>query len=146
MRDKGQTAHPALVVIPTGKNITIPSRDASRSIPCRLFYPEPATSESASKGIILHFHGGGWVLGNENAQDRLLKAYADVSGCAAISVGYRLAPEHPFPAGPQDCYDVAEYLVDEGEKEFGGPLRFIGGEVRIRGLSFNRAKIFEAWI
>ncbi|KAF7553872.1 hypothetical protein G7046_g6972 [Stylonectria norvegica] len=60
--------------------------------------------------------------------DSLLEGYAEASGCAVISVGYRLAPEHPFPAGPQDCFDVAEYLVKYGEQEYGGPLRFIGGE------------------
>jgi len=43
-------------------------------------------------------------------------------------VGYRLAPEHPFPQGPQDCFDTAKYLVKHSVEEFGGPLRFIGGE------------------
>lgn len=46
-----------------------------------------------------------------------------------VSVGYRLAPEDPFPAATNDCYDAAEYLVDNADKEFGGPLRFVGGEV-----------------
>jgi acetyl esterase/lipase len=45
-----------------------------------------------------------------------------------ISVEYRLAPEHPFPASPDDCYDVAEYLVDNALSTYGGPLKFIGGE------------------
>lgn len=68
---------------------------------------------------------------DQTTSDPLLKLYADCSKCTVISVGYRLAPEHPFPAGPEDCYDVAEYLVKNGEKEFGGPLRFIGGEVSV---------------
>lgn len=45
-----------------------------------------------------------------------------------VSVGYRLAPEHPYPAGNEDCFDVAEYLVDHGEKEYGVPLMFMGGD------------------
>lgn len=66
---------------------------------------------------------------SHETSDPLLQMYADISGCAAISVGYRLAPEHPFPAGPDDCYDAAEWLADNAEKEYGGPLRYIGGEV-----------------
>lgn len=45
----------------------------------------------------------------------------------SVSVGYRLAPENPFPAGVNDCVDVAEYLVDNGPTIFGAPLRVIGG-------------------
>ena len=46
-----------------------------------------------------------------------------------ISVGYRRAPEHPNPAGPNDCYDVAEWLVDNAEKELGSKMVATGGEV-----------------
>ncbi len=67
---------------------------------------------------------------SHKTSDALLKFYADVSGCAVISAGYRLAPEYPFPAGPEDCFDVAEYLVKNAEKEYGGPVKFMGGEVR----------------
>lgn len=101
----------------------------------------------------MHIHGGGWVLGDEigyfihqtgsfllilqltgmvpYSQDALLKYYADTANLVSISVGYRLAPEHPFPAGPEDCYDAVEWLVDNAEKEFGAPLKFISGEVSI---------------
>lgn len=53
---------------------------------------------------------------------------AEATGLAVISVEYRLAPEYPFPAGPEDVYDVAEYLVDNSSREYGGPLKFVGGE------------------
>lgn len=128
MRDNGETTLPGPTVVPAGQNITIPSRDEFRAIPCRLFYPNDNKSES--KGVIAHMHGGGWVLGSEASQDGKLKEYADASGCAVISIGYRLCPENPYPAPCEDCFDVAEYLVDKGEEEFGGPLRFVGGEVR----------------
>ena len=54
---------------------------------------------------------------------------ADNANMVVISVGYRLAPEHPFPKGPEDCYDVADYLVKNGRTKYGGDLAFIGGEV-----------------
>lgn len=60
----------------------------------------------------------------------MLKWYADHTNLAVISVGYRLAPEDPFPAGPEDCYDAADYLIANGKKQYGGELMFMGGEVR----------------
>lgn len=78
---------------------------------------------------MLHIHGGGWVLGDQKSTDHLLLHYADAGDLAVLSVGYRLAPENPFPKGPEDCVDVAEYLVSKSEDQYGGPLRFIGGEV-----------------
>lgn len=57
-----------------------------------------------------------------------------------MSVGYRLAPEDPFPKGPEDCFDAAEYLVKNSETEYGGPLRFIGGEVRQRYVFYSPLK------
>jgi acetyl esterase/lipase len=74
-------------------------------------------------------HGGGWVLGDQHSADALLQTYADAGDLAVVSVGYRLAPEHPFPCGPNDCIDVGEYLVMNSEKVYGSPLKFIGGEV-----------------
>lgn len=59
-----------------------------------------------------------------------MQFYADAGDLAILSAGYRLAPEDPYPKGPQDCIDVAEYLVKNSDKEYGGPLRFMGGEVR----------------
>jgi len=125
-REKGEYKSPSKAILPIGHDKEIPSRDLTRSIPCRFFYPND--SKADSKGVIMHLHGGGWVMNTEKTTDSLLKRYADETGCTAISVGYRLAPEHPFPRGPEDCFDVGEWLVDNGEEEFGGPLRFIGGE------------------
>jgi acetyl esterase/lipase len=142
MRLEGNTSLPAPTILPYGINITVPSRGA-HSIPCRLFYPshlvpdpdDPSSAEPypASKpktaGVILHIHGGGWVLGDQESTDSLLAFYANVSRCAVLSVGYRRAPEEPYPAAIEDCEDVGEWCVRGSEREFGGPLRFIGGEV-----------------
>jgi len=63
------------------------------------------------------------------SQDAYLKFLADEGRLAVISVGYRLAPEHPFPAGPEDCYDAAEYFVKNAKSEYDGELIFMSGEV-----------------
>lgn len=134
MRLAGETALPAPPILPDGLNFTIPSRTLGRSIPCRLFYPSTnakgeGNEKPKTKGVFMHIHGGGWVLFDENSTDSLLKFYADTTGCAAVSVGYRLAPEYPWPAPVEDCEAAAVWLAENSEKEFGGPLAFIGGEV-----------------
>ncbi|KAJ8106180.1 hypothetical protein OPT61_g9710 [Boeremia exigua] len=104
LRWEGKTPLPKPVVLPEGINGTIPSREAGREIPYRVFKP-----------------AGG---------DRYLKYMADHYELTVFSVGYRLAPEHPWPAGGEDCYDAAEWLVKNGPSAFGGELMFTGGEVR----------------
>ena len=64
----------------------------------------------------------------EASQDPLLQGIADAAKVLVISVGYRLAPEYPFPAGIEDCYDAAEWLVDNAENKYGARLSFVGGE------------------
>ena len=108
----------------SGKNIKLPSREAGRDIPCRVFEP----AEGKSKGVFYHIHGGGWVLQSEHYQDTMLKYWADHSQMTVVSVGYRLAPEYPYPAPNEDCFDIGEYLVDNAEKDFGAPLGFMGGD------------------
>lgn len=125
MRAAGETPLPKARYLDTAENFSIPSRDAGRSIPCRILRPQNGT---AVKGVFLHIHGGGWVLQDERSQDPVLQDIADQTGTLALSVGYRLAPEDPFPAGPNDCYDVAEWLVDNAQATFGVPLAFAGGE------------------
>ena len=68
---------------------------------------------------------------NRNSQDAFLQYLANAADLAVVSVGYRLAPEHPFPEGPEDCYDAAEWLVNNSEARFGAPLKFAGGEVSL---------------
>ena len=81
------------------------------------------------RGVYLHLHGGGWTLGAAELQDESLNAIAQNTGLAVASVEYRLAPEHPFPAGPDDCETAARWLVDGGYLELGAPPLFaIGGE------------------
>lgn len=78
--------------------------------------------------VFLHIHGGGWVLGAAHHQDPYLKLIAESCGAAVVSVEYRLAPEHPYPAGPDDCEAAARWLVRNAAAEFGTSTLLIGGE------------------
>ncbi|AJT63225.1 alpha/beta hydrolase [Streptomyces chattanoogensis] len=79
-------------------------------------------------GVYLHIHGGGWAFGSAGGQDEKLWQLAVQARLAVVSVDYRLAPEHPFPAGPDDCEAAARWLVDHAAAEFGTQRLLIGGE------------------
>jgi acetyl esterase len=66
----------------------------------------------APTGLVVYFHGGGFVLGSIDIMDGVAREIADKSGAAVVSVGYRLAPEHPFPAGLDDCEAVTRWALD----------------------------------
>ena len=80
------------------------------------------------KGVYLYIHGGGWTLGGADQQDMFLERHADNTGLACVSVDYRLAPEHPYPAGPDDCERAALWLIENGAREFGTEIFTIGGD------------------
>lgn len=63
-----------------------------------------------------------------DSSDSTLREYASKCQLTAISVGYRLAPEHLYPAAMHDAIDAAEYMVDHAMEVYGAPLRFLGGE------------------
>jgi acetyl esterase/lipase len=94
-------------------------------VPCRVFRPEAGTPV---KGVYLDFHGGGMMIGSPGLDDTRNVAYMEQLGVAVVSVDYRLAPEHPWPAGSDDSLAVAAWLVDNAEPELGSPRLFIGGE------------------
>ena len=74
-------------------------------VPARVYTPlEP------KGGTVADFHGGGWVVGSIESFDTACRALANASGAKVVSVGYRLAPEHPFPAGLEDCAVVTRTL------------------------------------
>jgi acetyl esterase/lipase len=79
-------------------------------------------------GVYYHIHGGGWVLGSADAQDPRLEAIANACNLAVVSVEYRLAPEDPYPAGPDDCEAAALWVARNARAEFGTDRLLIGGE------------------
>jgi acetyl esterase/lipase len=79
-------------------------------------------------GAMLHIHGGGWMTGEPALTDLLHEALSDHLHLAIVSVDYRLAPEHPYPAGPDDCEAAALWLIEHAATEYGSDRLLIGGE------------------
>lgn len=77
---------------------------AGNSVPIHLFFPETR----GPHGVLLFFHGGGWVTGDAESYAPVCRAMAHITDRTVVSVDYRLAPENPFPAGLTDCYTVAK--------------------------------------
>ncbi|WNI24585.1 alpha/beta hydrolase [Streptomyces sp. ITFR-16] len=97
-------------------------RVVAGGVKVRVFVPGDAD------GVYLHIHGGGWAFGSADGQDERLWRLARQARLTVVSVEYRLAPEHPFPAGPDDCEAVARWLVGRAAAEFGTERLLIGGE------------------
>jgi acetyl esterase len=92
-------------------------------VPCRLY----ATRVNAP--VFVYLHGGGWCYGSVESVDRLCRRIADRSGCAVLSVDYRLAPEHVHPAALEDVETVLAYVRREGAELGVDPSRLaIGGD------------------
>jgi acetyl esterase len=96
-------------------------------IPVRVYAPAGATGGEVLP-VLVWFHGGGWVIGDIESSDPTVRTLANATGSVVVSVDYRLAPEHPFPAGLEDalaavCWVVdnaAELGVDAGRLAVGG--------------------------
>jgi acetyl esterase len=91
------------------EDLRIPTRDGE-AIPARLVAP----STERGLPVLLYFHGGGFTIGSIASHDTLCRTLAQLAGCAVLSVGYRLAPEHRFPTAVNDAWDAALWLAREG--------------------------------
>jgi acetyl esterase/lipase len=121
-RREGRGIFPKPIFLEDAKNLVLPGRGGP--IQVRVVRPERPTI-----GIYLHIHGGGWTLGAHDMQDAALKLLADETGLCAASIGYRLAPEDPYPAAPDDCEDAVLDLLEHGPALLDAPPHFaIGGE------------------
>ncbi|MGE0225174.1 MAG: alpha/beta hydrolase [Acetobacteraceae bacterium] len=120
-RRRGEGPFPVAQKSPRARILSVPGKDGAE-IPLRVIAPDNP------RGIYLHIHGGGWVLGAADLQDPMLERIADNTGLAVVSVEYRLAPEHPFPAGPDDCEMATAWLLQNAKKEFGTDVLTTGGE------------------
>lgn len=95
-------------------------------LPARLYIPRSAPARGP---LLVYFHGGGFVLGSIETHDRPLRLLAHASGVKILSVDYRLAPEHPFPAPLEDAVAAFEHVA-ENASEFGASAELVavGGD------------------
>jgi acetyl esterase/lipase len=91
-------------------------------VPVRIFRPN-----GDARGVYLDIHGGGFFLGSAHMGDVRNARCAKTLDLAVVSVEYRLAPEHPWPAGPDDCETAARWLLEHAASEFGATRLAIGG-------------------
>ncbi|WP_099867926.1 alpha/beta hydrolase [Pararhizobium haloflavum] len=93
-------------------------------IQLRLMHPKTARP----RGTYLHFHGGGWVMGSARENDDRLRRLCEAARLSIVSVDYRLAPESPYPQGPDDCETAALWLIGDGGADLERSFLAIGGE------------------
>ena len=101
------------------RDIVIPSQ--AGGMPARVYSPS-----SSAPGLVVYYHGGGWVVGSLDGWDSSVRTLAVASGCDVVSVDYRLAPEHVFPAAADDAYDALVWAASADGLAAGRPVVVAG--------------------
>jgi len=91
-----------------------PQRQDGGAVPMRLH--RGATADAGKiLPVLVYFHGGGWVIGDLETHDSLCRHLANAARCVVVSVDYRLAPEHKFPAAVEDCFFATSWVAEQAE-------------------------------
>lgn len=106
---------------------TLSAPGPAGAIPLRLYRPKGVSG--VTTGALIYYHGGGWVIGDLESHDTLCRELANGSGHTVISVDYRLAPEHRFPAATDDAIAAARWIAKEAKALGIDPSRLaVGGD------------------
>lgn len=109
--------------LPVVRDLTVPG--PAGDVPVRLYRPVA----DGTLPVLVYIHGGGWVLGSVETADRPCRNLAALTGCAVVSVDYRRAPEHPFPAALDDCRAVVRHVAEQPAAYGVDPARIaVGGD------------------
>jgi acetyl esterase len=127
-------AGPELLAV---RDIVIPSQ--AGGMPARVYSPS-----ADAPGIVIYYHGGGWVVGSLDGWDASVRALAAASGWDVVSVDYRLAPEHVFPAAADDAYDALVWVASPSGLAHGRPIVVAGDSAggNLAAVSALRARDF----
>lgn len=109
----------------TVADLTLPT--TAGDVPVRVYTPSGAETHP----VLVYFHGGAFFLGSLNTHDHVARELANATGCTVVSVGYRRAPEHAFPAGLDDCYAVVRWIAGHGRE----PGRGIGWDGQVLAVA-----------
>ncbi|MBA3248491.1 MAG: alpha/beta hydrolase [Pyrinomonadaceae bacterium] len=104
-------------------HVLIPGKDSE--ILARVFTPEG----DGPFPVLVYFHGGGWVIANLDVYEPSCRALCNAAECIVVSVAYRQAPEHKFPAAVDDAYAATQWVIQNADQLGGDPNRVaVGGE------------------
>ena len=121
----------------TSQDRSVPGSQGDPAVRIRVYRPNDQPSKLPA---LYWIHGGGYVMGDIEQDDRLMKQLVKRIGCVAVSVDYRLAPEHPFPAPVEDCYAGLKWLFAHADELGIEPARIaIGGASGVGGLAAGLA-------
>ncbi|WP_026425272.1 alpha/beta hydrolase [Actinokineospora inagensis] len=95
---------------PVGSVVDLSYPGPDGEVPLRIYRPEA----EGPLPVLFYFFGGGWTLGTIDTADAICRRLANAVGCLVVGVGYRLAPEHRFPAALEDCYGAVEWFAANG--------------------------------
>lgn len=109
LREVLATRVPDRVPVASVQDLCIPARN--QQIPVRICTPAHQGVPAGGWPVIVYYHGGGWALGSIATYDSLCRKLANGAGAVVVSVDYRLAPEHPFPAAVQDAHLALEWVA-----------------------------------
>jgi acetyl esterase len=106
------------------EDVVIPDADGGR-LRARAYWP---TVPAEALGVLIWLHGGGWYVGDVESFDRVTRQLANASGGVCVSVDYRLAPEHPYPAAVHDALAAVRWATGSGAAQLGtDPARVVVG-------------------
>jgi acetyl esterase/lipase len=105
------------------EDIVIPGPDAD--LPARIYWPATTDTPASPLPVIVFYHGGGFVVGSVDIFDSLTRALSNATSAVVVSVNYRLAPAHPYPAATIDAYAALEWAAENIDALGGDPAKLI---------------------
>jgi acetyl esterase/lipase len=117
----------------TGVDVTdrhVPGPDGAPQVQLRIYRSQDSVETGENRPLVYNIHGGGFVIGDLDMEDEACLYLVRELGAVVVSVDYRLAPEHPFPAGLEDCYAGLRWAVAHA-----GELGVDPAHVAVRGYS-----------